>query len=129
MGANRAHYQHLQVLKDQLVLITAELTGAGAADMTNAESADFGGGEVSAATRTGAGKFTLTFRKKYPQLKAGMAPLVVGTTDGLVAQFASIDLSAGTAALETYVGSTPTDPASTDTIYLCLIARNSGRNT
>lgn len=115
--------------KNECQLITAKLTGAGAADMVNAESANYGGGEVSAAARTDTGKFTLTFRTAYPQLKSVVGIGVVGTTDGLVGQFASIDVAGKTAALELYVGSTPTDPASTDTVYINLLVRNTSSNT
>jgi hypothetical protein len=115
-------------LKTDLQLVTAKLVGGGAADMTNGESSNMGAGEVVTAARTGAGKFTLTFRNRYPQLKSCWFG-VVGTTDGLIAQFASIDVNAKTAALEIYVGSTPTDPATTDTVFVNLLVRNSNFNT
>lgn len=125
--ANRTHHP-LDTVKSDSVLLTAKLTGAGAADLVNAESANNGGGEIVSAVRTGAGKYTVTFRRLYPALKFAPAMSFVGTTDGLVAQFASIDVTTGTGALEVYVGSTPTDLATTDTIYLMWLVRNSGRN-
>jgi len=125
--ANRSTHP-LNCVKSESYLLTAQLTGGGAADMTLPEAVFLGKGEVSAAARTGAGKFTITFRNLYPALLAVCGIGVVGTTDGLVGQFASIDVAAGTAALETYVGSTPTDPATTDTIYITWLVRNSGKN-
>ncbi|MGN6107235.1 MAG: hypothetical protein ACTHU0_19160 [Kofleriaceae bacterium] len=115
--------------KSEVQIITAKLQGGGAAaNMVNAEAGNQGGGDVVSAVRTAAGKFTLTFRNKYPQLIGGAPPLPVGTTAGLVGKFGSIDVAAGTAALELYVGSTATDPATTDTVYIHLLVRNSGRN-
>lgn len=122
------HGHPITTPKNEVQLITAQLTGAGAANMVNAESANFGGGEVVTATRTGVGKFTLTFRWPYPQLKSCWFG-VVGTTDGLHAQFASIDVLNKTAALETYVGSVATDPATTDTVYVNMLVRNTNANT
>ena len=37
-------------------------------------------------------------------------------------------IAAGTATLEIYVGNTKTDLATTDTLYMTWIVRNSGRN-
>lgn len=117
-------------VKDNLHLITAKLTGGGAATaMVNAESANRGGGEVvTAAYASATGVFTLAFRKSYPELKSVLGVQVVGTTDGLRGQFSAIDVVAQTATLEMYVGSTKTDPATTDTIYINLLVRNSGSN-
>lgn len=127
--ADRATFPIVGV-KDQLHLITAELTGGGAAtSLVNAESANMGAGEIVSATYTATGKYDLVFRHRYPQLKAFMAPGFVGTTDGLVGQLSEIDVQAKTAKLEVYVGSTPTDMATTDTVYLTFLVRNSGFNT
>lgn len=126
--ANRSTFP-IVGLKSDTQLITAKLTGAGAADMVNAESANMGGGEVSSAVRTGTGTFTLTFRKKYPQLKSVWKPATVGTTAGLTGRFSALDVAAGTATLVLEVGAVATDPASTDTVYLNFLVRNSGLNT
>jgi hypothetical protein len=106
----------------------AHLIGAGAADLTlDAQGAL--NGEILTAARSGAGKYTLTFRYVYPELLQAPVCSFVGTTDGLVGQCSAIDITtAGTAALEIYVGSTPTDLATTDTIYLSWSVRNSGKN-
>lgn len=125
--ANRKTFD-LACLKSEMCLLSAKLTGAGAADMVNADSANMGGGEVSSAVRTGAGTFNLTFRKKYPELKCPFPPGIVGTTVGLDGTFTAFDPVAGTATLKLAVGNTPTDPASTDTVYLAWIVRNSGLN-
>lgn len=115
-------------LKSDLVMCTARLTGAGAADLVNADSALLGGGEITAGVRTGAGKYTIAFRRKFPELKCAPLGTNVGTTDGIVMQWSAIDITAGTGSLEIYVGSTPTDLAATDTIHLLWIARDSGKN-
>ncbi len=114
--------------RTDVVVLNANLQGAGAGDltMTGREALN---GEIVSAVRTGAGKYTLTFRYVYPELKAAPICSFVGTTDGLVGQCGSIDIvTNGTAALEIYVGSTPTDLATTDTIYLTWVARFSGKN-
>lgn len=105
----------------------ATLTGAAAADLTLGTQEALNG-EIVSAVRTGAGKYTVTFRYVYPELKRAPVFGFVGTTDGLIAQFASLDITTGTGALETYVGSTPTDLATTDTITIDWVVRNSGKN-
>lgn len=129
MSNNRSSHE-MRTPKDQMILLTAKLTGGGAAtDLVNAESALLGGGEISAGVYTATGKYTLAFRNKYPQLKAAPIISVVGTTDGLVGMCSAIDVAAGTASLEIYVGNTATDLATTDTIYLTWVVRNSGFNS
>ncbi len=128
--ANRAPYQHLMCLKSDMVVITAELTGGGAAtSLVNAESANQGAGEVVSATYSATGVYTVVFRHKYPELKAAPICSFVGTTDGLTGMCSAIDVTAGTATLELYVGNTNTDLATTDTLYMTWIVRNSGRNS
>lgn len=128
-NANRSTHP-INTPKSEAVLLTAKLTGGGAAgDMVNAESANQGGGEVSACVYNSAtGKFAVTFRHTYPSLLCAPVVTVVGTTDGLHGMFSAIDITAGTAVLELYVGNTATDPATTDTIYFMWVVRNSGRN-
>ena len=115
-------------VKTDEMILTARLTGAGAADLVNADSALRGGGEVVSATRSAAGKWSVVFRRKFPELKFAPACSFIGTTDGLVGQWSAIDITAGTGSLEVYVGSTPTDLASTDSIHLFWVVRDSGGN-
>jgi hypothetical protein len=82
---------------------------------------------IATVVRNSTGNFTLTFAKKYPTLKYPDAQCV-GTTAGLSARFSAIDVTAGTATLITEVGSVATDPATTDSVYIQLSVRNSGRN-
>lgn len=125
--ADRTTYV-LKTPKSDTQLLTAQLTGGGAADMVNAESANMGGGEVVSAVRTGTGAFTITLRKKYPKLKAVQRPCVVGTTSGLDGRFLTFDPVAGTATIVFEVGTVATDPATTDTVYLAWVVRNSAFN-
>lgn len=119
----------LECVRPDMQIITARLTGGGAAaDLVNADSGHLGGGEVTSATYTATGKYTLALKYVYPELKVAPICSFVATTDGLVGQCSAIDITAGTASLEIYVGSTPTDMATTDTIYLTWIVRNSGKN-
>ena len=116
-------------VKDNLHLLTAKLVGAGGTDdLVLSESGNRGGGEVTAATYSATGVYLLTFRHKYPELKSVLGCEVVGTTDGLRGQFSAIDVAAGTATLELYVGSVKTVLATTDTLYINLLVRNSGSN-
>ncbi len=116
--------------KSEVRLITAHLTGGGAAaSMVNADSSHFGGGEIVSATYVSTGVFTIAFRNKYPQLLGGTPPLTVGSTAGLSGTFTALDVSAGTGTLKLSVGGVATDPATTDEVYFTLFVRNSGRNS
>lgn len=125
--ANRTTYL-LSCLKNETQLLTAKLAGAGAADMTLPEAANSGGGEVASAVRTGAGAFTLTFRKKYPALLSILRPGHLGTTAGLTVRFLTLDPAAGTATIVCEVGAVATDPAVGDFLFLNWLVRNTGRN-
>lgn len=127
--ANRTH-RPIETVKDKCVILTAKLTGGGAGtSLVNADSATQGGGEVVSATFSATGIYTIVFRHKYFELKAAPICSFVATTDGLTGMCSAIDVTAGTATLEIYVGNTKTDLATTDTLYLTWIVRNSGRNS
>lgn len=119
----------LKTPKDAVQLLFAKLTGAGAANMVNADSAKMGGGEIVSATRTGTGAFDLVFAHAYPQFHGGARPLHLGTTAGLSCRFTAIDPDAMTASVQFEVGAVATDPAATDSFFFTLAYRNSGRNT
>lgn len=122
--AHRTHYS-LNTVKSDCVVVTAKLVGAGAANMTIPETAS----EIVSCTRSAAGVFALVFRHSYPELKAILG-LSFGPrgTDGLKASFSAIDVTAKTATLQVEVNTTDTDPATTDTLHIALLCRNSGRN-
>lgn len=116
----------LNTKKDSCTLLTAKLVGAGAAtDMTVSET----GGAIVSCTYSATGVFLIVFRDSYPELKS-IVGLSFGPrgTDGLKASFSAIDVTAKTATLQIEVGSTDTDPATTDTLYINWIVRNSGAN-
>lgn len=125
--AHKTNYP-LSVNRAEAEVLAAQMTGAGAADLVNAESTSFGGGFVTAGVRTGAGVFNLTFRHKFPQGLVPFSPGIVGTTTGLVAIFTAWDPAAGTATVKFSVGGVATDPATTDSIRFAFLVRNSGRN-
>lgn len=115
--------------KSEMQHLTAKMTGAGAADLVNADSAEPGAGEIVSATRTGVGVFTVVFRHAYPELKAAPAlRFVSSVSQCLNGWFTAIDVAAKTGTLVIYASAAPADPAATDTIYLDWIVRNSGRN-
>lgn len=124
----RSHHP-IETAKDRVVILTAKLTGGGAAtSLVNADASNRGAGEVVSATYTATGKYSVVFRHKYPELKCAPVGVNVGTTDGIVIQWSAIDITAGTGSLEVYVGNTATDLATTDTLYLTWVVRDSGRN-
>lgn len=128
MGANRTTYP-LHVVKTDMQLLTATLTGGGAAaDLINSEAADMGGGEVATAKYQSTGVFAITFRKLYPHLKAALVPAVDGTTAYLRGKLSAVKVDLGTATLTLDVDGVLTDPATTDIIHLVWIVRNSGFN-
>lgn len=117
----------LNARKTELVLSDCVAVGAGAANLTIPTSST--GRVIATGTRTGAGVFDLVFTPRWKS-PAGFPqqPGIVGTTAGLVGQFTAWNPAAGTATVRFTVGSTPTDPATTDTIYFVFWLRNSGRN-
>lgn len=120
-----AEFYPVQAKKNEIKLEHVALVGAGATDLTLESGVN--GSFVTAATRTGAGTYSLTFRRTYPQLK-GLSRMFVGTTAGLTARFSAFSASAGTATLVTEVGAVATDMAAADTLYLTFHFRNSGAN-
>lgn len=125
-SANRTVHE-LCTPRSSTQMLCANVIGGGAGDCT-LSTQEGRNGEILSMVRTDAGKYTCTFRYAYPELKAAPVFSFVGTTDGLVGQCASIDIVNATAAVEVYVGSTPTDLATTDTMYMTWIVRNSGAN-
>lgn len=125
--ADRKTYA-VETPKNKLHLLTAKLQGAGGAALVNQESANMGGGEISAITRTGTGAHTLTLRKKYPELKAMTEPCVIGTTDGLRCKVLTWDVVGQTATIQLEVGTVATDAAATDFVHFTWSVRNSGFN-
>ncbi len=111
--------------RSECEIVTAKLVGAGAAAMTIPET----NSEIVSCAQSATGVFTVVFRHSYPELKCilGMQFGPRGT-DGLKASFSAIDVVAKTATIQVEVGSTDTDPATTDTLHISLLVRNSGRN-
>jgi len=109
-------------------LLFAHLAGAGVADLA-LDAQEALNGEILSAVRTGPGVYTIAFRYAYPELKqAPVASFGPSVTAGIDAVFSAINIQAGTGTLNTFVGSTPTDLAVGDVIYLAWSVRNSGRN-
>ncbi len=122
--ANRTTYS-LDAVKSDCHLVSAALVGAGGTnDLVCEENSD-----IVSAAYSSTGVYTVTFRHAYPELKSILGCPVAGTTDGLFAMFSAIDVAAKTATIEFYVGSTKTVLAATDTCYVNLLCRNSGRNS
>jgi hypothetical protein len=122
--AHRTTYP-LDTVKSDCTLVTAKLVGAGGTDDLVCSDND----DIVSAAYSATGIYTIVFRHAYPELKSVLSCPVVGTTDGLFAMFSAIDVAAKSATIEFYVGSTKTVLATTDTCYVNLLCRNSGRNT
>ncbi len=119
----------LETPKTEAHLLHAKLTGGGAAaSLVNADSALQGGGEIVSATYVSTGVFTVVFRHKYPSLLVAPIFSFVGSNSGLNGKCTAIDVAAGTATFQLAYNSTPADPATTDSIYVTWVVRNSGRN-
>lgn len=125
-SANRSMHP-VETVKTDVKWLTAKLTGGGAGDLVVADPVS-GNSDVVTAVRTAAGKYTITTRYVYPQLLVAPWFAFDGTTDGLVGQSNACVVTTGVYPIEIYVGSTATDLATTDTIYMCWVVRNSGKN-
>lgn len=127
--ANRTHRRLEGHPKTDVVILTAKVVGAGAANLTLPDASDYGGGEIASATRTGTGTHSLVFRHAYPDAeKLSVTFGIIGSTAGLQARFTAWDSAAKTATMQIEVGATGTDAASGDTITITMYVRNSGRN-
>lgn len=116
----------LNTVKSDCHLLTAKLVGAGETnDLVVPETA---GEIVSAVYASATGKYTITFRHSYPELKSVVGIEIVGDTAGLQARLLAIDVTAKTATIQFEVGATGTVLATTDTAYINLLVRNSGAN-
>lgn len=112
-----------------VVELFAKLTGGGVGiDLVNADSAVNGGGEIVSAVWASTGTYTVTFRKSWPQLLfAPTASFVAGTQDFNL-QCSAIDVAAGTATFVFGSNTTPTDVATTTTVYVRWTVRASSKN-
>ena len=124
--ANRTTYP-VKTAKSDVELLTMKFVGGAAGQPTLPEATQYGGGELSGVTWSATGQYACVLRRKWPALKAADA-YIVGATAGLSARITAIDVAAGTMSIQTEVGAVATNAATTDTIFVTLIVRNSGRN-
>lgn len=115
----------LNTPKSDAQLVTAKVVGAGGTnDLVVTSTSD-----IVSATYSATGTYNITFRHSYPELKSVVGIELVGTTAGLQARFSAIDVAAKTATIVFEVGAVATVLATTDTCYISLLVRNSGRNS
>lgn len=119
--------EFLRFAKSDAELLTMKFVGGAAGQPTLPEATLYGGGELSGVTWSATGQYACVLRRKYPELKSVDA-YIVGATAGLQARVTAVDVRAGTMTIQTEVGAVATNAAATDTIYVRLIVRNSGRN-
>ena len=108
-------------------VLHAHFTGAGAANGT-LDAQEALNGEIVSATWSSTGVYALVFRHAYPELKGAPICSFIATTGGLDGQCSAIDVTAKTATLKIYAGTTLTDLTTNDTVYLTWAVRNSGKN-
>lgn len=97
----------------------AKLTGGGVGvDLVNSDSANRGGGEISAGVWASTGTYTMAIRRAWPALLYPPVATFVGATADFNMQVSAIDLAAGTATFVFNSGTTPTDVPTTTTVYL-----------
>lgn len=121
------NFRDLQTSKHEAKILYAKLVGGGAASNLTVS----GGGQVptdivSAVYASSTGTFTVTFRDKYPLLLEAPTFSFVGTNPGMQGKCTAIDVTAGTATFLISYSTTPTDPETTDTIYVRWTVSNSG---
>lgn len=114
--------------RTDVITLYAHFTGAAAADCT-LDAQETLNGEILTVAHSSTGVYAGTFRYVYPELKG--APILSSRAEGTAGIFGkvtAIDVAAGTFTLKTYVGSTLTDLATTDTLDMTWSVRNSGKN-
>lgn len=104
--------------------------GAGQNGVLTADAAQNGGGEIVSATRTGAGTYTIVFRRQYPILHhaPNFAFVDTASTGAWTGQSSAIDVTAGTATFVFYVGGVATDLPVTASAYVKWAVRTSNKN-
>ena len=110
----------LQVLHEaHSVDLFAKLTGGGVGvDLVNADSGNRGGGEIVSAVWSSTGTYTVTFRHTFPALLWAPQCTFVGSNLDFNMIPSAIDVTAGTATFVFGTGTTPTDVATTTTVYV-----------
>lgn len=124
--AQRIHrdYQHA---KTKAVELSARLRGGGAASDLTVEDDDapqLPSEIVSAVYASSTGTFTVTFRHKYYRLLKAPVFSFVGPNGGMNGKCTAIDVQAGTATFLISYSTTPTDPETTDYIYVSWTVSN-----
>ena len=123
--SNRTYRPFRGHLKSEVILVTARFVGNTTSTGT-IPTAD--NPYITSITRTDTGDHSIVWAEKFAGTVLDARVAVVGTTAGLTGRFTAIDLAAGTSTITTEVGATPTDAATTDTVYLSIWCRNSSKN-
>lgn len=124
--SNRTYRPFRGHLKSEVILVTARFAGNGTSTGT-IPTAD--NPYITSITRTDTGDHSIVWAEKFAGTVLNARVTCAGTTAGLTGRFITIDMAAGTATITTEVGATPTDAATTDTVYLSVWVRNSSKNT
>lgn len=122
-----AHRQHrnYEHSKYKAIELTARLRGGGAGQDLTVE--DDGGSlpsEIVSATYSATGTFTIVFRYDYYLLLKAPTFSFVGPNGGMNGKCTAIDVTAGTATFLLAYSTTPTDPSTSDYIYVSWTVSN-----
>lgn len=123
--SNRTYRQIRGHLQTEVVLVTARFVGNATSTGTIPTPDN---PYITSINRTDTGDHDIVWREKFPGTVLDARVAVVGATAGLTGRFTAIDMTAGTSSITTEVGATPTDAATTDTVYLSIWVRNSPQN-
>lgn len=122
--AERIHrpYEHA---KYKAIELTARLKGGGAAaDLSVEDGSGQLPSEIVSATYSSTGTFTVVFRNKYYRLLKAPSFSFVGPNGGMTGKCTAIDVQAGTATFLISYSTTPTDPSTSDYIYVAWTVSN-----
>lgn len=123
--AHRKHrpYEHA---KYKAIELTARLRGGGAAaDLSVEDDGDASlPSEIVSATYASTGTFTVVFRHDYYRLLKAPVFSFVGPNGGMNGKCTAIDVQAKTATFLIAYSTTPTDPSTSDYIYVSWTVSN-----
>lgn len=116
---NGQRYPMMVHAEDHAVELFCKLVGGGVGtDLTLSDSGNRGGGEIESATWSSTGTYTIVFRRAWPALLWAPLATFVGATADFNMSCSAIDVTARTATFVFNSNTTPTDVATTTSVYV-----------
>lgn len=129
MSTPNGNRHELQCTRSSVIECFAKLTGGGVGvDLVNSDSTIPGGGEIVTAVWASTGTYTVTFAKSWSTLIFAPIASFVGATQDFNLQCSAIDVTARTATFVFGSNTTPTDVATTTTVYVRWAVRPTSKN-